>query len=172
MNLKLEFSFDPSTYRHFMNGEPVVLHCHHYMTLTTRLAEEYPQLGGVRHLMESAEDAMRVLFDSYFQKEGIKTPQERLDLACQYYAAMGLGKMESKGSSEEGDVTLIHSHIDEGWLKKFGPRTTPVNHFTCGYVAAMFGAAFNHPPRSYQVTEKNSIACGAAKGLLLAQKTK
>jgi hypothetical protein len=172
MNLKLEFSFDNSTFRHFINGEPVVLHCHHYMTLTTKLAEDCAHLGGVRHLMESAEDAMRKLFDSYFQKEKIDSPEDRLDLACQYYAAMGLGKMEATGSGEEGDIKLIHSHIDEGWIKKFGRRTTPANYFTCGYVAAMFAAAFNQPPRSYQVEEKSSIVCGAANGLLLARKVK
>jgi len=43
---------------------------------------------------------------------------------------------------------------------KWGQNDKPLNYFTCGYVAAMFGAAFNRPLKSYAVTEDASIAMG------------
>jgi len=56
--------------------------------------------------------------------------------------------------------------VDEGWLQKWGQHDKPVNHFTCGYVAAMFAAAFSRPPRSFEVVETASIVTGATDSVL------
>ena len=58
MALNTKFTFDDKTYRHFLNGEAMVLHCHHYMSLYTQLAETCKEYGGPRILKEAAEDSL------------------------------------------------------------------------------------------------------------------
>lgn len=158
--MKTDFSFDDKTYRHALNGHESVLHCHHYMSLTTKLAEDFDDVGGTRILKETAEDSIRPMLDSYFKDNNVSSPEERLKIGAEYYAVMGLGLMDISGSEQSGKVTLKHSHVDEGWVKKWGKADKCVNHFTCGFAAAVFAAAFNVPARSYQAEEKTSIAVG------------
>ncbi len=160
MALNPKFTFDGNTYRHYMNGVMSVLHCHHYMSLTTKMAEDYESIGGVRILIESAEDAVRPLFDKYCAENGVSDPVARLQVGAEFYPVMGLGLMQFQGSEPGGDVTLTRSHVDAGWQKKWGNTDHAVNHFTCGYIAAMFAAAFNKPARSYDVVENASLAKG------------
>ncbi len=160
MALNLQFTFDNDTYRHYMNGVMSVLHCHHYMALTTKMAEDFADIGAVAILAESAEDAMRPLFDNYCTENGVNDATARLKVGEEFYPVMGLGLMQVQGDENGGEVTLSRSHVDAGWQKKWGNADRPINHFTCGYVAAMFGAAFNKPARSYKVTELSSLAKG------------
>lgn len=160
MTIEVEFSFDEESYRHFMNGHESVLHCHHYMTLSTKLAEEYADAGGITVLVEVTEDSMRPLFDDYIKQHGVGS-DERLAVGKDYYAIMGMGVMEVTGTEQGGEVKLLRSHVDEGWIKKWGKHDKAINHFTRGYIAAMFAAAFDKPPRSYQVDETASIVTGA-----------
>jgi hypothetical protein len=168
--LKMKFTFDDKTYRHAMNGHESVLHCHHYMSLTTKLAEDFNDIGGVRILRETAEDSIRPLLDSYFSENGVTSPDERLKLGAEYYAVMGMGLMDVTGNDKSGKVVLKHSHVDEGWIKKWGKSKTSINHFTCGFVAAVFGAAFDRPPRSYQAEEISSIATGNEESVIAVRR--
>lgn len=165
--MNVDFSFDDGTFRHFMNGHLAVMHCHHYMALTTKLATDFADVGGERILCESTEDSMRPLLDDYFRKHAVPLGRERLRIATEYYAVMGLGKIALDGDELRGEASLMRSHVDEGWVKKFGSATQPVNHVTRGYVAAAFACAYDKPPRSYQVSEEASIAMGAPEGRML-----
>ena len=166
MELKVEHTFDPNTYRHQLNGHESVLHCHHYMSLTTKLAEDFADLGAVKVLRESAEDSIRPMLDDYFAKNGVASADDRLAVGAAYYSVMGMGTMEISGSADGGEVKLPNSHVDEGWIQKFGQHDKPINHFTCGYVAAVFAAAFDKPARSFEVTESASKVMGAAASQL------
>lgn len=163
MSIDIKFSFDPKTYRHYMDGHLSVLHCHHYMALTTLLAEQMRDVGGVRILTETAEDTIRPVLDSYCQANGITDPQQRLDVGREYYSVMGMGLMEplSGAGAAGGKVQLSRSHVDQGWKMKWGEADHSVNHFTCGFIAAMFGCAFGLPARSFQAKELASIATGS-----------
>jgi hypothetical protein len=158
--IKTEFTFDDKTYRHSLNGHESVLHCHHYMGLTTKLAEDFDSVGGTQILKETAEDTIRPMLDTYFQENGVNDTAERLSLGAEYYAVMGMGLMTVSGDEQSGKAVLTHSHVDEGWVKKWGKADRFINHFTCGFVAAIFAAAFDAPSRSYQTEEKTSIAVG------------
>ena len=81
-------------------------------------------------------------------------------MAAEFYSVMGMGKMEASGSADSGKVTLSRSHVDQGWMKKWGNSAKPVNHFTRGFIAAMYAAAFDKPARSYAVTETEAIVTG------------
>jgi len=169
MALKMEHTFSEDTYRHYIIGHNFVLHCHHYMTLTTKMAEDFVDVGGVQTLREATEDTIRPVLDDYFAKNGITAPEERLAVGAEHYAFMGMGLIEVAGTAGGGKVTLKHSHIDEGWVKKWGQHDKAVNPFTCVFVAAMFAAAFGKPARSYQVTESASIVTGAPESVLVVK---
>ncbi|MFW5740505.1 MAG: hypothetical protein ACOC1F_09080 [Myxococcota bacterium] len=160
MPIKVDHTFDKKNYRHYMNGINSVLHCHHYMALTTRLAEQTADFGGPRILKETAEDSLRPLLDETIKRSGLSTPEEKLEAGKELYSIMGLGSMEIKGDESGGEVKLLHSHVDEGWIKKWGKHDKFVNHVTCGYLAAVFAAAYGKPARSYQATEQTSIVVG------------
>ncbi len=162
--LKLDHRFDPITCRHTRNGATEVLHCHHYASLYTQLADDVSMLDGKKLLAECAEDAFAGLLKSYFAENGICTVEDRIAIAEQYYASAGLGKLKVLfAGSDSGRVELIHSHIDEGWIKKWGKRDKPVNFITSGYIAALFCAVFDLPARSVNVSEVKSIVCGDAQ---------
>lgn len=165
--MNVEFTFDDGTFRHFMNGHLAVMHCHHYMALTTKLATEFADCGAEQILSETTEDSIRPLLDDYFRKHGTAQGTDRLKIACEYYSVMGLGRLELSGDATGGEVTLLRSHVDEGWVKKFGNAREPVNFVTRGYAAAAFASAYDKPPRSYGAKEVSSIAMGASQGKML-----
>ena len=160
MALDIEFTFDEKTYRKRMNGFDVVGHSHNLLCLVIKMAEEYEEFDGIRIMAESVEDSVRPLFDDYVKRQGVSLGAARLQMAVEFYEIMGMGKMESSGTEKGGEVTLTRSHLDEGWKMKFGNADHPVNHWTRGFIAAMFASAFDKPARSYQVKETASLAQG------------
>jgi hypothetical protein len=167
MTIKTDFTFDSTTYRHFMNGFASVFHCHHYMSLTTKLAEDLMLVGGPQILRESTEDSVRPLLDDYFAKNGVTSLEDRMKVGEEYFAVMGLGRIVVTGNAQGGEVRILRSHVDEGWIKKWGKHGSPVNHVTCGYAAALFAAVFGKPARNYKVTETASIVMGEPEGKLV-----
>lgn len=164
MALKLDFTMDAETNRQYLNGHPVVMHSHHYLALITKMAEELGDIDGAGILRDVVEETMRAIFDDYIQKNGLTSAQDKCNVGREYFSVFGLGKMVITGDEQGGEVRLVRSHLDEGWVMKWGNSSGPVNHFTRGYLAAMFGAAFNKPLKSYTVTEASSIAAGDAEG--------
>jgi hypothetical protein len=164
MGLDLEFTFDPKTYRHYRDGHLTVLHCHHYLALTTKLAEDFAHIGGVNILSQAAEDTTYHLLEDYYQKHSVAAVSERFGVAREYYSVMGLGLMDFEEGDvgvEGGKVRLLRSHVDLGWIKKWGKHTKHINHFSRGYIAGMLAAIFSKPARSYEVTELESKVTGA-----------
>ncbi len=158
----LDHRFDSKSCRHTMNGKTSVLHCHHYATLYCQLADDCGMLDGKKLMAECAEDVFFDVLAAYYDEHDVNDLADRLAIGEQYYAAAGMGQMEVQcAGRESGEVELIHSHVDEGWLKKWGQRDKAVNCITAGYIAAMFAAAFDLPPRSYSVNEVASIVSGA-----------
>jgi len=169
MSLRLDYSHDNETHRNFLNGQPVVMHSHHYLALITKLVEDQSDIGAAKILRDSVEDTMRTVFEDYIDKNGLTSAQDRCNVGREYYSAFGLGKMVITGDENGGEVRLVRSHVDEGWVKKWGVHSKPINHFTCGYVAAMFAAAFKKPSKSYVVTEVASIAAGDSEGKFIVK---
>ena len=162
--LIIERSFDPLRSRHSINGVTHVLHCHHYLTLYTQLADDCALLDARKLLKDACEDAFFGLLSDYYRKNGVESVVDRIDIGEQYYAFSGLGQMKVMcAGSDSGEVELLTSHVDAGWIKKWGKRDRPVNYATCGYVAALFAAAFGLKPRSYSVSETASIVSGAER---------
>ena len=160
MSLEIEYTFDEKNYRHAMNGFEVVMHCHHYLTLATQVAEDFDEFGGTRILNESVEDSIRPVLDDYVQRKNIASGEERLSIGAEFYEVMGMGLMKVEGEASGGRATLTRSHVDQGWLVKFGPTDRSLNYFTRGFLAAMFACAFDRPARSYEAVETASLVKG------------
>jgi len=161
--LCMEHYFDPKSNRHFLNGSTSVLHCHHYATLYTQLAMDAKETA---LLAAVVEDTFFKVLKNYFEKNQIKGLQEKIVLACQYFSAVGLGKMEIVFAGDfSGQVRMLNSHVDDGWLKKWGKFDRPINYIGCGYIAALFSLVFDLPVRSFSVIERKSIVMGEQESL-------
>lgn len=157
--LKIAQHVDPKTLRMYVNDTFTVYHCHHYTTLFTQLAEDAKELKGSTLMVETAEFTFHAVLTKYFADNGISDPTDRASIAEQYFSFVGLG--EVKVSVKEGSAEMAHSHVDEGWISKWGKRTKPVNFIGQGFLAGAFAAIMNSGTGSYAVTETQSIVSGA-----------
>lgn len=158
--VEYDHSFDRKTKRHNINGVQSVLHCHHYTSLYTQLSLD---AGETDLLKECARETFRSLLDTYYAKHpSLTTVQAKIEIGCQYYALLGLGKMIVNFlGSESGEVELISSHTDSGWIKKWGTYDKPINYLSAGYIEALFESIMGLAPRSYNAMETQSIVMGA-----------
>ncbi len=157
--LVLDHVFDRKTNRHYLNGMLSVFHCHHYATLYTQLAMDAEE---TELLIDTSEDVFFDMLKNYFETHDVDSITKRIDFACEYYAALGLGKMNvSYAGDDSGQVEITASHLDQGWIKKWGKHDAPVNYVGAGYINAMFSAVFDKPKKSFMATEIQSIVKGA-----------
>lgn len=169
MSLNVDFTMDNNTFRHYLNGHPVVMHSHHYLALITKLVEDMADAGGPQILKDTVEETMRTFFDDYIRNNNLTAPQDKCNVGREFFSVFGLGKMIVSGNENGGEVRLPHSHLDEGWMRKWGTNSKPINHVTCGYIAAMFGSTFNKPLHTYSVVEVSSIVAGAPESKFIIQ---
>jgi hypothetical protein len=154
--------FDRRRCRQIADGHTVVMHCHHSATLITRLAIDCAMLDGKKLIAQCAEDVFYKVLVGYCRRHDITGLRERVKVAERYFAEAGLGKLVVQCAGHTtGEVVLEHSHVDEGWKKKWGVSSHPVNHLGRGYISAMFSVIFDRPTRTYEAIEQQSIACGA-----------
>lgn len=146
----------------YVNGEAAVLHCHHYATIFTKLALTTPGLNGPQNLFDAMEETSYLTLHRYFLVEDIKGTQERKSITQQYYALAGLGYLTLDVDMSGGRASMRHSHVDEGWIKKWGKNGRPVNHMGRGYIAGALSAVFGESVGTYHVRETQSIVTGAA----------
>lgn len=167
--LEIARKFDAERCRHYVNEQNYVLHCHHYSALFTQLAMDAQEIWNTTVLLrESARDSFKPVFEDYFKNGG--SLEEKVSIAEQYYAFCGLGKMKIECLGEDsGEVVLETSHIDQGWLKKWGQNDVPVNFITSGFLLAFFESVY---PGSinYEVREEESIVCGSKQSRFVIYK--
>jgi hypothetical protein len=166
---EIEHTFDPVKNRHFLNGDCTVLHCHHYSTLYVQLALDAKDFEGVRHLVENAEDVFYNVLNRYYQAKNITSIADKVAVAEEYWKISGMGIIKFSAIGKYAvTAEMEYSHLDEGWLKKWGSHDQPINFFTTGFVAAVADLTNNNPPRSFQAKEIKSLVCGDEKSVFKA----
>jgi len=163
VKLELVHKFNPELKRHYFNNYQTVLHCHHYSTLYTQSAFYFNEVGfeGIDIFIKTAEEVFGKFLKDYYQKHQIQNKEDRISIAEQYWKTVGMGIVEILSYEENGGKAVMeYSHIDEGWLKKWGGADKPVNLFTRGFLAGTFAAVFNKEFGSYKVEEVKSIVMG------------
>lgn len=170
MNIKLKADkvFDFSRRRLYLNNEPIVLQCHHYTTLLTQLANDAAKFNGPQIMFSTAEETFYPILIRYFKENNVVSYENRASIVEQYYSYVGLGLM--KINLEEHSAELIHSHLDEAWLKKWSVADKPVNYITQGFLAAAFSAITDDNLKAFNVQEIQSIACGAETSKFIIEK--
>lgn len=162
VQFKANQRFDSTKMRQAINGSEIVFHCHHYASLFSQLADDSEGLEGTRLLAESAQETFYPIFRTYFVENQISSAEDRQSIVEQYFAFVGLGELRldvrEHGASE---AEMIHSHVDEGWIKKWSQRKAPVNFIGQGFLAAAFAAIRDEEPRAYRVQETQSIVAGS-----------
>ena len=158
--VKYDHYFDQKTKRHQINNIQSVLHCHHYASLYTQLAID---AGETELLKECARESFRRVLDTYFANNpDIDTIQAKTEIGCQYYALVGLGEMAVTFLGDDsGDVRILSSHTDDGWMKKWGQFDKPVNYITAGFIEALFESVLDLDQKSFEAVETQSIVMGA-----------
>jgi len=155
----MDHRFDERTTRHYINGQLSVLHCHHYMSLYTQLAID---AGETDLLIKVSEGTFYNVLSEYMDENGIEDAGTMVQMACDYYAAVGLGKMEVHNTGPfSGKVVLTRSHVDDGWIKKWGNYDKPINYVTAGFISALFSVINDLPPGSFRTTEVESMVMGS-----------
>jgi hypothetical protein len=161
--LTIDHRFDPRTCRHELSGTAYVLHCHHYATLYCQLADDAELFDGKALLRKAAALAFYDELVRIFRESNAQGIPDRVSLAEQYwkFTGMGLLELETVGAMG-GAARMPRSHVDEGWIKKWGKREKPVNFIGQGFLAAAFEAIFDLPVGSFRAEETASIVAGAA----------
>ena len=157
-----DHQFDRQRCRHSSDGIDTVLHCHHYASLYCQLADDADHFNGRDLLKRASEMSFCEVLSKYFAKHGVTDLAERVALAEEYWSACGFGKLKFDHVGElSAAAHMDHSHVDEGWIKKWGQREKPVNFIGQGYLAAAMAAVYGLPVGSYTVYETQSIVAGA-----------
>jgi hypothetical protein len=162
--------FDDQQYRHYVNNELSVLHCHHYSTLFTQLADDAQELNGPELLRNSFAETIYPVLAKYYQENNVSQLDDKIAIAEQYCVFMGLGKIKIDIQGESGSAELLRSHIDEGWIAKWGKNDKPINFIGQGFIAAVFAAITGKSVEAYQVSEIKSIVCGEKTSQFSVQK--
>lgn len=163
MSLECEFNqeFDPKHMFQYVNNEIAVMHCHHYATLFTKLAIDMDkQLGSILLLRESMEESAYLTLQRLVLTQQPASQSEKVEIAQQYFGLSGLGQLEMTVKSNGGSAKLIHSHVDEGWVKKWRKEKKPVNFIGQGYIIAAFAIINGRPIGTYEIDETKSIVTG------------
>lgn len=168
IKFKAEKKLDFSQKRFFINNDPVVLHCHHYTTLLTQLANDAAKFNGSQLMILAAKESFYPVLAKYFAENNITSNEDKVSIVEHYYSYIGLGLM--KINIEEFTVELIHSHIDEAWIKKWSISDKPVNYITQGFLLAAFSAINGCDSDEFNVQEIQSIACGAETSKFIIKK--
>lgn len=168
VKFKAEKNFDFKAKRFYLNTEPTVLHCHHYTTLLTQLANDAAKFNGPQIMFSTTEETFYPILYKYIKENNVVSYEDRASIVEQYYAYIGLGLM--KINLKEHSVELIHSHLDEAWIKKWSITDKPVNYITQGFLSAAFSAITNNNLGMFDVKEIQSIACGAETSKFIIEK--
>lgn len=160
METVFEQRFDPRRKFQYINDEPSVMHCHHYITICSQLALQMESLDGPQLIQEAMEETFFLVLKKYYIRYDITGQDEKVKVAEDYFSLSGLGVLNIQVGRKNGSVEMRRSHVDEGWIKKWGKTDEPVNYIGCGYIAAAFALINNRPLRSYEVRETQSIVSG------------
>src|SRR3989339_1192779 len=120
-------TFNKNNNRHYLNNWCTVLHCHHYATLMTQLALYADQFKGEQILKQTSEDVFYAVLADYFSGNDIQKKEDKVSIARDYYRFIGMGLIDFVETGNTIQAKMEYSHIDEGWLKKWGNYKKPVN---------------------------------------------
>ncbi|MFH1985085.1 MAG: hypothetical protein ABIL58_24880 [Pseudomonadota bacterium] len=159
--LEIVEKFDPDSCRQYLNECCTVLHSHHYAALISQLADDADDFDGIYHLRRAAEETFHEVLGHYFHRYGTGSLEERIAVTEQYWETVGMGQIRFKCVEKYAVCAEMEfSHVDQGWLEKWGRRDKQVNFITQGYVAAAAALFTGRLPGNFTVREERSLVAG------------
>lgn len=159
--LEIVERFDPDACRQYLNDWCTVLHSHHFAALLSQLADDAEDFNGIHHLKRAAEDTFHEVLDHYFKQHEVSLIEDRVAVAEQYWETVGMGQIRFKCVEKYAvSAEMEFSHVDQGWLEKWGKRDKEVNFITQGFVAAAAALFSGKSPGSFTVIESRSLIAG------------
>jgi hypothetical protein len=117
-------------------------------------------------LTNVAEESFYKLIFDCLKLNNIETMNDKAELALELFSELGLGQIEMEYMGKDsGEFLMPYSHVDSGWLKKWGKYDRPVNYIGAGYISAMFSAVRGEKSGTFKTMEFESIAMGAKRSL-------
>lgn len=153
-------TFNKNNNRHYLNNWCTVLHCHHYATLMTQLALYADQFKGEQILKQTSEDVFYAVLADYFSGNDIQKKEDKVSIARDYYRFIGMGLIDFVETGNTIQAKMEYSHIDEGWLKKWGNYKKPVNIITRGFIEAVAAHIGLKTPSRIEIEETKSLCRG------------
>lgn len=146
----------------FMARTPAIYHCHHFNLFLDQTIDD--ALGfeqGCALRTRAAAEASHAYLSEVVRAHDAQTPVERLQLAIQYFGAMGHGRLEVRADENGGTARGEYLHYGHSWKEKYGAvvrRKDPADAFASGFAAAAVEVAYGLPAGSLDVKETQCVA--------------
>ena len=146
----------------YLAETPVVYHCHHFnlfldQTISDALGAEEGNLLKIKVASATAHQ----LISNLVRLNNADTAMEKLELASQYFAAMGHGKLAISGNKEQGIARGEYLHYGFSWSQKYAQRINRLDTadaFATGFAAAALEVAYDLEAGSLTANETQCIA--------------
>ncbi len=145
-----------------VNGEPMLVHCHHYNTFLQRSIMDAEYIDSKPFLVGAAAEV------AYNQLKpmlsNIASPEERKKAASELFRLSGFGLLPLDNINEKGgSVSTPCSHYSYAWKEKFGKSETPVSYFSAGFLAGAYAAIYDLELKNVQAEQTACLSVGAEK---------
>ncbi len=157
--VSLPVEMDAAHRRHFLGGEPIVFHCHHYNTFLQRSIQDAHFIDSDPFLIGAAAEVAFAQLTSLIRQEQCSNEADRRELAERVYSWSGFGTLDFSGLTVTGGVmTTPNSHYAAAWNAKWGAADRPVCLFTSGWISGAMSAIHDRPLGDYHVDHPSCLA--------------
>lgn len=159
-------AFDRQTGLFVAGGEPLVFHCHHYVSFflhTLESAQAYVDVWSIMH--NSVQEISYTQFSEFFKQHPALSFEQKLEKIKAYHAYSGYGVIEIESISEyQIWVKSDSNFFVQGWIEKFGQNRSKEKHgvaiLTAGYLSGIFDLLFDKPQGTYETLQTECLSKG------------
>jgi hypothetical protein len=146
-----------------VSDQLVLYQSHHHSLFLDQTVSD--ALGGEGWAVrkQAAFESAHALLSSLSSGLGVRSPQEKLDLASELFSAMGHGRLEFDVTAEGGTVKGDGLHHGMSFAEKYGRairQKRPVDAFAAGFCSAAASLAF---PSDWGLFEADETSCVARR---------
>jgi len=155
-----DYKYDEENCYIEVGGESMMYHCHHYLTNLQKTIYDAEYIDGFMLMASCAADA------AYYQLsnlcEGLSI-EESKQVAQNSYKVFGNGLVDLSAMNEDGiELTTTKSILSKTWQMQFGESKKPVDPYTTGFLAAVYGVIYKKNLKDLHIVQTTEMASGDA----------